>query len=120
VFAYSSKISKDLSEYGASGKGMVVGDQEDAAPYIFRSYDHWGITPAFPAERNPGPANCVAIWVSIPSRFFDKHIPSLYSEIIFPLSTWDVDYQVLMRPKSELALVASSSWNPLVAKGLIP
>jgi len=34
--------------------------QEDSAPYIFRSYDHWGT--ANVNERNPGVAACIPIW----------------------------------------------------------
>ena len=65
VFAYASKISNVLSEYGWSGEGMqALNFEGSGGPYIFRSYDHWGANPLVPFERNPGAAHSVAIWVS--------------------------------------------------------
>ncbi|KAE9988815.1 hypothetical protein EG328_007419 [Venturia inaequalis] len=62
VFAYASKISNDVSEYSSNGEGQQAVDSEDAAPYIFRSYDHWASNPPAIYERNPGYAHNVAIW----------------------------------------------------------
>lgn len=62
VFAYASKISKNVSEYGSSQKDNGYVDSENSAPYIFRSYDHWAANPPVINERNPGVAHSVAIW----------------------------------------------------------
>jgi hypothetical protein len=62
VFAYASKISNSLSDYGSSRKGRRAANAEDSAPYIFRSYDHWAANPPLINERNPGVAHSVAIW----------------------------------------------------------
>lgn len=63
VFAYASKISNEVSEYDSKSKEKrTVADNEDAAPYIFRSYDHWGANPRLINERNPGVAHGIPIW----------------------------------------------------------
>jgi hypothetical protein len=62
VIAYASKISNNVSEYGSSPEGQQTVDSEEAAPYIFRSYDRWANNPPGIFERNPGYAHSVAIW----------------------------------------------------------
>lgn len=68
MFAYAS--SKSPSEYGSGGRrkkrpngnAKKVVKVEGSAPYIFRSYDHWGSNPPMSNERNPGVAANVPIW----------------------------------------------------------
>lgn len=62
VFAYASKISNNMTEYGSNRQEKRAVDSEDSAPYIFRSYDHWASSPPAINERNPGFAHNVAIW----------------------------------------------------------
>jgi hypothetical protein len=62
VFAYASKISNSTSEYGSQAKDKNCAEAEDSAPYIFRSYDHWGSIPPVINERNPGVAASIPIW----------------------------------------------------------
>jgi Patatin-like phospholipase len=62
VFAYASKISNNVSDYGLGPEGQQTVDSEEAAPYIFRSYDRWANNPPGIFERNPGYAHNVAIW----------------------------------------------------------
>ncbi|KAE8450481.1 hypothetical protein EG329_006211 [Mollisiaceae sp. DMI_Dod_QoI] len=63
VFAYAQKISKETSEYvSSSNRDGVDAELPNSAPYLFRSYDHWGAVPAVITDRNPGIAHSNPIW----------------------------------------------------------
>ena len=62
VFAYASKISDIVSEYSSGVSERKTVDVEGSAPYMFRSYDHFGSEPPSYNERNPGVAHSIPIW----------------------------------------------------------
>lgn len=63
VFAYGSKISKDINEYTPNRQSQGAVSSSRPVPYIFRSYDRWAVgkSPVI-NERNPGVAHSIAIW----------------------------------------------------------